>query len=283
MNPQSLFLGLPRKRGLAPKVPRGACPLLLGRPGVLAVLFVAACSCAPIQSQARADEPLAVERVVLRDARGEPTTDFAIGEDVLVEVHYRARERIERPYFWLSVDGQHGPLFMANMLFDDRRPEAIEGEGTIACTFRAPPLLPQVYTITLGARAKEAWSALSKSSWEREGLRSWTFDVLPESIPTTLGGQRVLSYPALIDEERSVALRPAYMHNATQATLEEVVRHYEKEPADRPSRSPLFVPVALSEQERADLVAFMQTLDGGNGGEQAPKLPGVLSAAAADR
>jgi cytochrome c peroxidase len=73
---------------------------------------------------------------------------------------------------------------------------------------------------------------------------------------------------------RSVALRPAYMHNASQATLEDVVRHYEKEPFDRPSRSPLFVPVVLSEQERADLVAFMQTLDGGSNGEQAPRLPG---------
>jgi len=73
---------------------------------------------------------------------------------------------------------------------------------------------------------------------------------------------------------RSVALRPPYMHNASQASLDEVMRHYEKEPADRPSRSPLFVPVALSDQERADLVAFMQTLNGGTNGESAPKLPG---------
>jgi cytochrome c peroxidase len=61
---------------------------------------------------------------------------------------------------------------------------------------------------------------------------------------------------------RSVALRPAYMHDASQATLDDVMRHYEKEPADRPSRSPLFVPVQLSEQERADLIAFMRTLNG---------------------
>jgi cytochrome c peroxidase len=72
---------------------------------------------------------------------------------------------------------------------------------------------------------------------------------------------------------RSVALRPPYMHNSSQATLYDVVKHYEKEPIDRPSRSPLFVPVALSEPERLDLVAFMQTLTGVPEGTAAPMLP----------
>ena len=72
---------------------------------------------------------------------------------------------------------------------------------------------------------------------------------------------------------RSVALRPPYMHNASRATLYEAVRHYEREPIDRPSRSPLFEPVDLSRQERLDLVAFMQTLTGVPEGEPAPKLP----------
>ncbi|HKS60130.1 MAG TPA: cytochrome c peroxidase [Xanthobacteraceae bacterium] len=77
---------------------------------------------------------------------------------------------------------------------------------------------------------------------------------------------------------RSVALRPPYMHDASQATLLDVVKHYEQEPADRPSRSPLFVPVELTEQERGDLVAFMQTLTGSPEGEPAPLLPGTRAA-----
>jgi cytochrome c peroxidase len=72
---------------------------------------------------------------------------------------------------------------------------------------------------------------------------------------------------------RSVALRPPYMHDGASATLHDVVRHYEKEPIDRPSRSPLFVPVELTAQERDDLVAFMQTLTGSPEGEGAPELP----------
>jgi len=61
---------------------------------------------------------------------------------------------------------------------------------------------------------------------------------------------------------RAVALRAPYMHNASVATLADVVRHYEKGGIDRPSRSPLLAPIRLSDAERLDLVAFMETLTG---------------------
>ena len=61
---------------------------------------------------------------------------------------------------------------------------------------------------------------------------------------------------------RSVALRAPFMHNASIATLADVVRHYEKGGIDRPSRSPMLVPIQLTEQERLDLVEFMETLTG---------------------
>ena len=61
---------------------------------------------------------------------------------------------------------------------------------------------------------------------------------------------------------RSVALRAPYMHNASLATLSDVMRHYEKGGIDRPSRSPLLAPIQLTDQERLDLVAFMESLTG---------------------
>ena len=67
---------------------------------------------------------------------------------------------------------------------------------------------------------------------------------------------------------RAVALRPPYMHNASSADLYAVVQHYEKGGIDRPSRSPLMMPIRLSEQDRLDLVAFMQTLSGVEGENQ---------------
>jgi cytochrome c peroxidase len=61
---------------------------------------------------------------------------------------------------------------------------------------------------------------------------------------------------------RSVALRPPYMHNASSATLVEVMKHYEKGGIDRPSRSPMMMPIELNDQERGDLIAFLETLNG---------------------
>jgi cytochrome c peroxidase len=67
---------------------------------------------------------------------------------------------------------------------------------------------------------------------------------------------------------RSVALRPPYMHNASAATLHAVMKHYETGGIERPSRSPLMMPIALTDQERDDLVAFMEALTGAEGQAQ---------------
>jgi len=70
---------------------------------------------------------------------------------------------------------------------------------------------------------------------------------------------------------RSVALRAPYMHNASIATLSDVVRHYEKGGIARPSRSPMMLPIQLTDQERLDLVAFMETLTGNDDSAQSPR------------
>jgi cytochrome c peroxidase len=59
---------------------------------------------------------------------------------------------------------------------------------------------------------------------------------------------------------RSVTLRPPYMHNALHPTLDDVLTHYEQGGIDRPSRSPLMMPIHLSDHDRRDLIAFMETL-----------------------
>ena len=61
---------------------------------------------------------------------------------------------------------------------------------------------------------------------------------------------------------RSVSVRPPYMHNSSEATLYDVLKLYERGGIDRPSRSPLLQPIELTEQERQDLIAFMESLTG---------------------
>jgi cytochrome c peroxidase len=72
---------------------------------------------------------------------------------------------------------------------------------------------------------------------------------------------------------RDVARRGSYMHDGSLATLEDVIELYNKGGVDRPSRSPLIKPLSLSAGEKADLVAFLQTLGGSTQSAEAPTLP----------
>lgn len=90
-----------------------------------------------------------------------------------------------------------------------------------------------------------------------------------------LKAEELMQYAFKTPTLRSVALRPPYMHNGSSADLYEVMKHYEKGGIDRPSRSPLMKAIALSDQERLDLIAFMQTLTGMPEAEPPPGLPGA--------
>lgn len=59
---------------------------------------------------------------------------------------------------------------------------------------------------------------------------------------------------------RNVAQRAPYMHDGSVATLDEVIELYNQGGIDRPSRSPSIRPLLLTATEKADLIAFLQTL-----------------------
>jgi cytochrome c peroxidase len=102
--------------------------------------------------------------------------------------------------------------------------------------------------------------------------RGWRFtDDLFHDIGTTTGDrgrgnvvkndpltQFAFKTPTL----RDVAIRPPYMHTGAQKTLTEVMQHYERGGIDRPSRSPLMQAIQLTDRERQDLIAFLETLTG---------------------
>jgi len=109
------------------------------------------------------DEKVIIEEVRLLNSKGETTQDFKTGESLTVEIKYFAKEVIKRPFFWIGVGSYYGSLFAANMLIDGNTPEKIEGEGIIRCTFKELPLLPQTYSVWVGARASDGRTLLTKS------------------------------------------------------------------------------------------------------------------------
>ena len=72
---------------------------------------------------------------------------------------------------------------------------------------------------------------------------------------------------------RDVARRGPYMHDGSVATLEDVIELYDKGGIDRPSRSPAIKPLSLTGSEKADLVAFLQTLTASSPLPVVPRLP----------
>ncbi|TXM87799.1 cytochrome c peroxidase [Methylobacterium sp. WL116] len=68
---------------------------------------------------------------------------------------------------------------------------------------------------------------------------------------------------------REVAGRGAYMHDGSIATLEAVIDLYDRGGIARPSRSPEIRPLNLTGAEKADLLAFLQTLTAPAGNDRA--------------
>ncbi len=59
----------------------------------------------------------------------------------------------------------------------------------------------------LGIKARRQFSESARGQFERSGITSWDFPDLPEQIEFIRDGQRLIGYPAIIDEGKSVALK----------------------------------------------------------------------------
>jgi cytochrome c peroxidase len=90
-----------------------------------------------------------------------------------------------------------------------------------------------------------------------------------KSVPDTLKLQHAFKTPGL----REIARRAPFTHDGSLPTLEEVVDHYDRGGIERPSRSDVIKPLGLTPQEKADLLAFLQTLTGRAEPMSVPLLP----------
>jgi ATP-dependent helicase HrpA len=58
----------------------------------------------------------------------------------------------------------------------------------------------------LGIKARKTFSAAASESFERKGFTGWEFDALPEQVEVQRDGRKLIGYPAIVDEGKSVAL-----------------------------------------------------------------------------
>ena len=87
--------------------------------------------------------------------------------------------------------------------------------------------------------------------------------------PSVVIMQHAFKTPTL----RDFRMSGPYMHDGSMASLDEVIDHYEDGGKKRPSLSPEMQAITLSAQERADLVAYLRTLQGPPLDVTLPRLP----------
>jgi len=88
-------------------------------------------------------------------------------------------------------------------------------------------------------------------------------------FPTSVKLRYAFKTPTL----RDVARRAPYMHDGSVATLKDAIDLYDRGGIDRPSRSVLISRLGLRDDEKADLIAFLQTLTGTPKPAAMPTLP----------
>jgi ATP-dependent helicase HrpA len=78
----------------------------------------------------------------------------------------------------------------------------IEEDGQEVASGRDLPALRN----QLGVKARRTFSETASTAFERKGSTSWDFDELPEQVEVDRGKGKLVGYPAIVDEGKSVGL-----------------------------------------------------------------------------
>ena len=100
-------------------------------------------------------------------------------------------------------------------------------------------------------------------------VRREAIDEAAERPPNDLGLYEITGRPEdrwkyRTPSLRNIDLTAPYMHDGSLLTLEDVVRFYNEGGVENPLLDPLVRPLALTQDEQSQLVAFLRSLTGSN-------------------
>jgi lipopolysaccharide transport system ATP-binding protein len=114
----------------------------------------------------KSGERLELLGVTLLDEHGHEVDGVRSGRPLTVRLSLRAPQPVQRPVFEIGIaDGRIGPLAIASMLVDGASPQELEGDCTVACTFKELPLLPRVYELWGGVMGEAGFGDVL--GWQR--------------------------------------------------------------------------------------------------------------------
>ena len=142
------------------------------------------------------------------------------------------------------------------------------------------PLLSDDSYHNLGVPASPAFenSPVKQITFRYEQVAKGVPRRVYDAVRDDLGLYYVTKDPADAGKFRTPSLRelrhtPPYMHNGVFRTLPEVIDFYDRGGGDHPNRSRLLKPLDLSADEKADLLAFLESLSGDPLADSPPPLP----------
>jgi ABC-type polysaccharide/polyol phosphate transport system ATPase subunit len=92
--------------------------------------------------------------VKLRDENGAETSTFATGRTMVVQIHYRARSRVEKPVFGFSLKTGNGFfIFGTNTQIMNYPIPAVEGEGVMELRIEPLTLMEGKYFLSLAVHS----------------------------------------------------------------------------------------------------------------------------------
>ena len=123
-----------------------------------------------------------IVKVEILDGNGRPRQVFDTGETMIVRLHYKAHQRIERPVFGIGIhrsDGVHitGP----NTKFSDYEIPYLEGSGMVEYVIPSLPMLAGQYELS---SSLYDYSCTHPYDYHN---RAYTFQVQPKSVKEKWG------------------------------------------------------------------------------------------------
>jgi len=107
------------------------------------------------------DHSVKLKKVELLNAENKPTTQYEVGEKIVIKIHFSAKREIQNPVFAVSIfDIEQRQIFSNYSSFDGYKINSVSGEGDIEYILEKNILRPGKYSLSVSISELEVGNVL---------------------------------------------------------------------------------------------------------------------------